>query len=402
MFEIKSTDRLLSRATNSVAHACALSLVVVIAISSGPSAVIAQTVAPEATAPVKAPAKNKVAKAKPKADAATPEDTNAAKDPATAQRNYSSGVIAFQAGKFDTTIQSMNAAMQTGALPPSLLANALYYRGAAFQKQGKPGQAISDLTSALWLKGGLTDADRADAVKARAQAYQDAGLTDQGSVPGGSQAATPSGTGSLGSGASSGLTETPSARGSSAAPVMSAAPMDTPPSSSGGISDLFSNMFGSSKPSQPAPPPTPAPQAAAAQSVASPTNGTPEVLPWSGQTTAAQPSPDATSPATAPRATPAPKVPATKVVAVPKAATGKYRIQVAAVKSRDEASEVISKIQSQGGILAATPSAVDETTFGTMGTFYRVRLGPFANAQAAKAPCDQLKAQGFDCLVTAK
>ena len=42
---------------------------------------------------------------------------------------------------------------------------------------------------------------------------------------------------------------------------------------------------------------------------------------------------------------------------------------------------------------------VDETVFGNMGTFYRVRLGPFAAANESKALCDQLRTKGYDCLV---
>ena len=74
----------------------------------------------------------------------------------------------------------------------------------------------------------------------------------------------------------------------------------------------------------------------------------------------------------------------------------------AIVPGKPEASEVLAKLKAAGGMLAEAPASVDEATFGTMGTFYRVRLGPYANAAAAKAPCDALKASGLDCLVTAK
>ena len=59
----------------------------------------------------------------------------------------------------------------------------LYYRGLAFRKMGKPGFAISDLTSALWLKNGLSEAERADATKMRALAYHEAGISDVPAVP---------------------------------------------------------------------------------------------------------------------------------------------------------------------------------------------------------------------------
>ena len=47
------------------------------------------------------------------------------------------------------------------------MAKALFYRGVAYRQQRKPAQAISDLTSALWLKGGLGGSDRADALQQR-------------------------------------------------------------------------------------------------------------------------------------------------------------------------------------------------------------------------------------------
>ena len=60
------------------------------------------------------------------------------------------------------------------------MAKALLYRGIAYRQQKKPAQAIADLTSALWLKGGLAEADRSDALKQRTSAYQEAGLADSG------------------------------------------------------------------------------------------------------------------------------------------------------------------------------------------------------------------------------
>ena len=59
----------------------------------------------------------------------------------------------------------------------------LYYRGLVFRKLGKPGFAVSDLTSALWLKNGLSEAERADAIKVRALAYNEAGISDVPPVP---------------------------------------------------------------------------------------------------------------------------------------------------------------------------------------------------------------------------
>ena len=67
----------------------------------------------------------------------------------------------------------------------------LYYRGLTFRKLGKPGFAVSDLTGALWLKNGLSEAERADAIKMRALAYNEAGISDVPAVPQSSFAEAP-------------------------------------------------------------------------------------------------------------------------------------------------------------------------------------------------------------------
>ncbi len=100
------------------------------------------------------------------------------KDPAAAERSYAAGVKAFEAGKMAEAVQSLSAALANGGLPAPQMAKALYYRGAAYRKQEKPAQAISDLTTAVWLKGGLSDADKAQAIEQRQMAYREAGLGD--------------------------------------------------------------------------------------------------------------------------------------------------------------------------------------------------------------------------------
>ena len=325
-----------------------------------------------------APAKVKVKKAKPAAAGPGQQDAVApAKDPAVALAVYTSGVKAYQGGKFDLAVQSMNSAVN-GGLANNLMPKALYYRGAAFQKLGKPGQAISDLTSALWFKDGLDTAERAEATKLRASAYADAGLSDQGQAAqqqGGDQRVAETGA------------------------IPGAKPAAAEPSSGGGgIGSLFGNLFGGGSSSKPAAVATPVPAAVAAPAPTAPpekvARSEPEVLPWAGKSAGV--GAPATAAATAVAAARAPGA-----VAKPKK-VGTYRIQVAAVKSRDEASAVIAKLQTLGGAVASAPSAVDETKFGSMGTFFRVRLGPYASVAATKAPCDALKAGGLDCLVTAK
>ena len=71
------------------------------------------------------------------------------------------------------------------------------------------------------------------------------------------------------------------------------------------------------------------------------------------------------------------------------------------MKTEAEANALADRVKSNPAF-SAMPVSVDKATFGTMGTFYRVNVGPFADAAAAKSPCDALKRGGFDCLVTAR
>ena len=97
-------------------------------------------------------------------------------DPAEAQRAIDAALKLLEAGKSDQAAQALTTVLSGGNLPPAIMARALLYRGIAYRQQKKPAQAIADLTSALWLKGGLGEADRSDALKQRSSAYQEAGL----------------------------------------------------------------------------------------------------------------------------------------------------------------------------------------------------------------------------------
>ena len=101
------------------------------------------------------------------------------KEVAAAEKEIEAGIASLQARKNDIAVQRFTAALSAGSLPGALMAKALYHRGVAFRRWGKPVQAISDLTSALWFKNGLGASDRADALAMRAAAYRDAGLPDQ-------------------------------------------------------------------------------------------------------------------------------------------------------------------------------------------------------------------------------
>ena len=75
-------------------------------------------------------------------------------------------------------------------------------------------------------------------------------------------------------------------------------------------------------------------------------------------------------------------------------------MQVAAVRTRSEADAVAASLmQKYGGKLGQRRPVVDEAVIGSMGTFYRVRVGPYANAKEPQQLCGTLRTSGFDCLV---
>jgi SPOR domain len=459
---------------------------------------------------------------------------------------YAAGTKAFESGKMKTAIKHLSKALSIGGLPGPQMAKALYYRGVAYRKTKKPAQAISDLTTAVWLKGGLSDSDRAKATEDRRAAYREAGLGDNpppiGASPldapatiasaagqpviaqstsnktiatapaqqsfwsslfGGSStpakspppaaapapAQTVAGTQAPPTDALSWQTATieegaapvpssfaaapppPAAQPASGfattvksaaapapqptgplasigtappapAPFAAPAPVATPaaapapaapapaaqqPASAPGpvasagsaITGFFSNMFSSGTGAPAAAPaaPSAAPPLATATTAtsssapkwaettvvaAAPAKTTTDAapLPWTANQSAAlaqPPAPAAPSPAA--RAAPKPAPPrAAAPIAKPRA--GKYRLQVAAVRSRAEAERMAASLRSYQALYnGAVRPEIDEAVIGSMGTFYRVRLGPYANAKEPGDLCKTLKPQGFDCLV---
>lgn len=446
-----------------------------------------------------------------------------AKSSAANQRAYSAGVRAFETGDMATAEKQLTTALSGGGLPSAQMARALYFRGSASRRLGKPAQAISDLTTAVWLKGGLSDAERAKATEERQLAYREAGLGDTPppigaapldqspstptpgaapqakpgtqvavvgpssfwnnmsmpslpsiSIPGMSSstpaqpaaatqapATPPAAAPGQQAGPASEATTAPPAEAPAFAAAPVAAPAPTPgaqtsawatetapaaavapqqistgfapeatPVSTGlnampgaspagegaigggstwnplagtgaAVGGFFSNMFGSSS---------------NAASDAAVTTGSTAGAEWGSETTVVnaqtssmvQRGPDSPSVlpwsasggvgASAANAAPAQKAPAKKVAA--KSAGGNFKLQVASVRSREEADKLAQTLEGYPAVRSgAVRTEVDEAVIGSMGTFYHVRLGPYANAKEPGDLCQTLKPQGFDCLV---
>lgn len=483
--------------------------------------------------------------------AADGQEADAAKSESANQKAYAAGARAFDAGDMATAERQLTSALSGGGLPNSQMARALYLRGSALRRLGKPAQAISDLTTAVWLKGGLSDADKAKATEERQLAYREAGLgntpppigaapLDQSpstptpaagtppgeppkakpgtqvavvgpggfwnnmsmpsmpslptfSIPGLSSspqastsaapaaaaqapapaqgfAAAPAGdvaaaaqgeaqsfapgttvtapTASGESAASSWQTETAQASASSPASAF-LTPQPTPvstglntmpgasPAGQGGavaqnatggasggsawsnplagtgqaISGFFGNVFGGAG--------SPDTESGSAPVTTGSTAAAPGA--WGSETTVVtsqtssmvqrgpEENPTSSSPTALPWSNGSSGAPASAAAAAPTAARqqvaarttgGKYKLQVASVRSREEADKLASTLQRYPAVRDGSVSAeVDEAVIGSMGTFYRVRLGPYATAKEPGDLCQTLKPQGFDCLV---
>ncbi|MEQ1715667.1 MAG: SPOR domain-containing protein [Hyphomicrobium sp.] len=419
---------------------------------------------------------SKTAKAAPPAASGDDEQANKASTAEAAKRAFDGGVKSYQAGKLQPAVDQLSTALRGGGLVSTDMARGLYYRGLAYKKQNKPGLAISDLTSALWLKNGLSEAERQSATAERAEAYKSAGLGDGNSgadkvaaadpkaetagqastsanpattapaqaaeagpaakpyapaasvadtgIPqpltmGAETAAAPGPQVGSGAGvAAAGNVDQVAAMdqprfeaaGPAQKPVLNAVPADNSDASSmpgsaapakSTIAGFFSDMFsGSSAPSAPAPAP------ASTVTTASTTQAAPQSSSWSDTSSVAEGSgkkgkaakhaaATGTSGNTGTAAVPAPVA-----KAEPKAKGGKYKLHIAAVRSRAEADALAQKLTQQyGGAFASRAPAVDEAVIGSMGTFYRVRVGSYATADEPRGLCNTLRNGGYDCLV---
>jgi len=73
------------------------------------------------------------------------------------------------------------------------------------------------------------------------------------------------------------------------------------------------------------------------------------------------------------------------------------------VRTQGEAQDIAAKVKREhAAALAAREPEIDEAVIGNMGSFYRVRVGPFATQAEGHATCAKLKGSGLDCLVIAQ
>jgi cell division septation protein DedD len=300
-------------------------------------------------------------------------------DLVTAQRYVESGITSLETGHLDASIASLTSALAAGSLPPAQTARALHYRGVAYRKQGKPAQALSDLTSALSIRNGLTDSQRSEALKERAAAYRDAGLPDQSEAD--SVRATAKN--ASGAAASTSVATAATARDDSAPAA---------PASSGG--SFFASWFGGGQ-KEAAAEPAPAADGAPANRAS--------IASWSSNTDVRPAAPAPEPKAKAEIRTAAVSRPAPAAKSKAPTAAGSYRIQIAVVRSREEAEEIAAKVQKKyARNLTGREATIDEVVMGNMGKLYRLRIGPYVNASETNTICANLKRDGYYCMAPAQ
>jgi cell division septation protein DedD len=302
-------------------------------------------------------------------------------DPVEAQRAIEGALKLLDNGKADQAVQTLTNAISGGNLPPAIMAKALLYRGMAYRQQQKPAQAISDITGALWLKGGLSPTDRTNAQQQRSAAYQEAGLSEKGEP------------------LAAGLTkERPAQSSSNWGTAASTETASSSQSSQWGSG--WGNWFGGGSSS----------------------SQTAQVQPKQPQTAEVQPKQEVAPFATTVKATPEPKESSTsswssgtEVRSAPAEARtqrmetaaisqarpeGRFSVQLAMLRSPDEAKALAAKVRREyATVFASREAEIDQTVVGNMGTLYRVRVGPYATPSEGQAACAKLKGSGLDCMV---
>ena len=306
-------------------------------------------------------------------------------DLAAKQSSAASPMSELQAGynllskkRYNDAVRKFTSALESGKLKRNEMAKALYYRGAAYRGARQPARAISDFSSALWLKGALSQTEQKDAENQRTAAYKEAGASNSAPVAvaraGSAPAAAPQPSGPASSAAKPWQTATRSSNAS--VPAQSTQPTRTTVQPDP-VASFFSNLFGGTPTAQ-----------QPAKSSPHMTGSVSQVSAWSSATQ--------TTPVTA--STSRDRRSKSRTAAAPP--KGRYILQVGAARNKAEAAALVRKLSAKHpDILRGRQATVTPEVFGNMGTLYQVRVAPFAKAASAQPFCKGLRASGLDCLI---
>ena len=303
------------------------------------------------------------------------------------------GYDSLQAKRYKQAVAELTTAMSSGKLRRTEMAKALYYRGIANRGAKRPADAISDLTSALWLKGALSKKERSNALSQRQQSYAEAGVSGNALLAPLTTAATPPTV------APSQPTKTQPKKVRTAAKPTAKWETSTDKSKStgtasnaasptAGITSFFNNLFttGSTQPTTTATAPPSKPGAPAAASTSS----------WSSATRIASKS---VAKPKRPAANPRPRRP---VAPAAQPATGRYHLEIAPSQGRNAANAVARRLSTQyASLLGGRRPVVSEKIVPGIGKLHYVKVKPYRSQSEAGPVCQKLLASGMDCFIGA-
>ena len=83
-------------------------------------------------------------------------------------------------------------------------------------------------------------------------------------------------------------------------------------------------------------------------------------------------------------------------------AAGGMMVQISSQRTQDAAQATFRDLQARySGVLGGYQANIQKADLGDRGTYYRVRVGPFAAADA-QSVCGALKNAGGDCVLSAR
>ena len=364
------------------------------------------------------------------------------------------GAASLNSGNYNAALRELSAAVNDRKSSKGQAAKALYLRGVAYRKLNQPGRAVSDLGAAIWL--GLSSSDKVKALVNKGLAYRAAGLSSQSdaeftrarsasssntvqrliSEDGGVGTATAdsveiSSSGQSQQGESFWTSWIPSFGGSATPrpkpgaptppPAAAAEPSSTrtaaaapasgwdaqvsdgpPKKSSSGVGRWFESITGDSSASAPIPAaPSSTTTTAAPRTTAAPkaTVAPPTAASWAANTDTQKVaskssgggigrwfggSSSSKSSAPAPAAAPA---------------GGGYRVQLANSRSQADAKALWKQVQGKNSQLASVQPQIEKVDIGSFGTFYSLKVGPYASQSQSTKVCNALKRSGTDCSI---
>ena len=105
------------------------------------------------------------------------------------------------------------------------------------------------------------------------------------------------------------------------------------------------------------------------------------------------------APAKVAETTPSP--PTAVQIAAPNTTSSGYVLQIGSYKTRDEANESWNAFRAKHAAAVGELSVdIKAADLGGKGTWYRLRLGPFADKTSANAACEKIKSAGGNCFLS--